>query len=63
MPALAVVERLDVFEGGGLQLEPRGPGAAVDELFLEGGAERFGDGVRLRRQLRWIRSVRSELFV
>ena len=45
MPALAVVERLDVLEHGGLQFEPGGPGAAVDELFLEGGEERLGDGV------------------
>ena len=45
MAALAVVERLDVFEHGGLELEPVGPGAAVDELFFEGGEERLGDGV------------------
>jgi hypothetical protein len=45
VPALAVVERLDVFEHGGLQLEPVGPGAAVDELFFEGGEERLRDGV------------------
>src|SRR5829696_1201878 len=31
--ALAVVERLDVLEHGGLELEPRRPCAAVDELF------------------------------
>lgn len=31
--ALAVVARLDVLGHGGLQLEPRWPGAAVDELF------------------------------
>jgi hypothetical protein len=34
--ALAVVERLDVLEHCGLELEPVGPGAAVDELLLEG---------------------------
>ena len=39
MPALAVVERLDVLEHRGLQLEPRRPAAAVDELLLEGGEE------------------------
>ena len=48
VPALAVVERLDVFEHGGLQLEARRPGAAVDELFLEGREERLGDGVVVR---------------
>jgi hypothetical protein len=30
---------------GGLELEPRGPGAAVHQLFLEGREERLGDGV------------------
>ena len=45
MPALAVVERLDVLEHGGLELEPVGPGAPVDELLLEGREERLGDGV------------------
>jgi hypothetical protein len=43
--ALAVVEGLDVLEHCGLELEPRRPGAAVDEFFLEGGEERLGDGV------------------
>jgi hypothetical protein len=43
--ALAVVERLDVVEHGGLELEPRRPAAAVDELFLERGEERLGDRV------------------
>src|SRR5215204_1863638 len=43
--ALAVVERLDVLEHGGLELEPRRPCAAVDELFLERREERLGDGV------------------
>jgi hypothetical protein len=32
--ALAVIERLDVLEHRGLQLEPRGPAAAVHELLL-----------------------------
>ena len=32
--ALAVVERLDVLKHGGLKLEPRWPGAAVNELFF-----------------------------
>ena len=45
MAASSVVERFDVFEHGGLQLVPRGPGAAVDELLLEGREERLGDGV------------------
>jgi hypothetical protein len=45
VPALAVVERCDVLEHGGPQLEPRRPAAAVDELFLESGEE------RLRRRL------------
>jgi hypothetical protein len=45
VPALTVVERLDVFEHRGLQLEPRGPAAAVDELLLERREERLGDGV------------------
>jgi hypothetical protein len=31
---LAVVDRFDVLEHGGLQLERRWPGAAVYELFL-----------------------------
>jgi hypothetical protein len=44
--ALAVVERLDVLEHGGLELEPRGPAAAVDELLLQGREESLGDGVR-----------------
>jgi hypothetical protein len=35
VPALAVVERLDVLEHRGSQLEPVGPGAAVDEVFLD----------------------------
>ena len=33
--AVAVVERLDVLEHGGPELEPRWPAAAVDELLLE----------------------------
>ncbi len=37
--ALAVVERLDVLEHGGLQLEPRRPRLAVDEFFLDGREE------------------------
>jgi hypothetical protein len=41
VPAPAVVERLDVLENGGLQLEPVGPGAALDELLGEGGEERW----------------------
>ena len=45
MAALAVVEGLDVLEHGGLKLEPARPAAAVDELFLERGEERLGDGV------------------
>jgi hypothetical protein len=45
VPALAVVERLDVLEHGRLQLEPVRPGAAVDELLLEGREEGLGDGV------------------
>ena len=63
VPALAVVERLDVLEHRGLQLEPVGPGAAVDELLFEGREERLGDGVRLRCQLRLIGRLGSELFV
>ena len=63
MPALAVVERLDVFEHRGLEFEPVGPGAAVDELLLEGGEERLGDGVRLRCQLRLIGRLGRGLFV
>jgi hypothetical protein len=59
--SLAVVERFDVLEHGGLQLEPVGPRAAVDELFLEGGEERLGDGVRLRLRLRLMAPVGSEL--
>lgn len=45
MPSLAVVERLDLFEQRRLQLEPRGPAAAIDELFLEGREQCLGDGV------------------
>jgi hypothetical protein len=45
VPALAVIDRLDVLEHGGLELEPVGPGAAVDEFVLEGGEERLGDGI------------------
>ena len=63
MAALAVAERLDVFEGGGLQLEPVGPGAVVDQLFLKGGEERLGDGVRLRLRLHLMVLLGSELFV
>jgi len=63
VPALAVVERLDVFEGGGLQLEPVGPGAAVHELFLQRGEERLGDGVVDRCRLRLMPLVLSELSV
>ena len=61
--ALAVVERLDVLEHGGLQLEPRGPGAAVDELLLQRGEERLGDRVRLCLRLRLMALLGSELFV
>src|SRR5688572_25183667 len=43
--APAVVERLDVLEHRGLELEPRWPAAAVDELLLERGEEGLGDGV------------------
>src|SRR5215218_1737616 len=43
--ALAVVERLDVLEHRGLELEPGRPSAAVDELLLERGEERLGDRV------------------
>src|SRR5215207_3450377 len=43
--ALAVVERLDVLEYGGPELEPARPAAAVDELLLERREERLGDGV------------------
>jgi hypothetical protein len=43
--ALAVVERLDVLEHGGLELEPGGPVAAVDELLLERGEEALGDAL------------------
>ena len=60
VPALAVVERLDVFEHGGLELEPRGPAAAVDEFLLEGREERLGDGVVERRQLRLMSPLSSE---
>ena len=63
MAALPVVERLDVFEHRGLEFEPRGPAAAVDELLFEGGEERLGDGVRLRLQLRLMALLVSELFV
>ena len=63
MATLAVVERLDVLDHSGLRLEPRRPAAAVDELLLEGGEERLGDGVRLRRQLLLIRLLRGDLFV
>jgi hypothetical protein len=61
--ALAVVERLDVFEHGGLEFEPRGPAAAVDELLLQRGEERLGDGVRVRFRLRLMALLGSELFV
>ncbi len=60
---MAVVERLDVLEHRGLQLEPRGPGAAVDEFLLERGEERLGDGVRVRLRLRLMALLGSELFV
>jgi hypothetical protein len=46
-----------------LELEPAGPGAAVDELLLQGGEERLGDGVRLRLRLRLMAWVGSDLFV
>jgi hypothetical protein len=45
VPALAVVERLDVLEHRRLELEPRRPAAAVDELLLQSREERLGDGV------------------
>lgn len=45
VPPLAVVESLDVVEDGALQLTARRPGAAADELLLQGGEERLGDGV------------------
>lgn len=61
VPALAVVERLDVLEHGGQQLEPGRPGAAVDQLLLEGGEERLGDGIVDRCRLRLMPSVRSGL--
>lgn len=45
MPAGPVVEGLDVGEDLGAELSPCRPGAAVDELLLQGGEERLGDGV------------------
>jgi hypothetical protein len=63
VPALAVVERLDVLEHCGLELEPRGPAAAVDEFLLEAGVERLGDGVRVRLRLRLMAPPDGELFV
>ena len=56
MAALAVVEDFDVVEDLGALLGLRRPGAAVDELFLEGREVALGDGVveavapRLRKQ-------------
>ena len=47
MSTLAVVERLDVFEHGGLQLEAGVPAAPVDEFLLQRGEERLGDGVAI----------------
>jgi hypothetical protein len=63
VPALAVVERLDVFEHGRLELEPGGPCAAVDELLLQGREEGLGDGVRVRLRLRLMAPLDGELFV
>jgi hypothetical protein len=45
MPALAVVEGLDVREDGGPGVLTSGPGLPVEELGLKGGEEAFGDGV------------------
>ena len=63
MAALAVVEGLDVLEHRGLELVAGRPRAAVDELLLERGEERFGDRVRHRLRLRLMASVGSELSV
>jgi hypothetical protein len=45
VPPLTVVEGLDVVEDGALQLTAGRPGAAADELLLQGGEERLRDGV------------------
>ena len=59
--ASAVVEALDVLEHRRLQLGRVGQAAAVDELLLERGEERLGDGVGPRRQRHPIPPVGSEL--
>jgi hypothetical protein len=63
MASSAVVERLDVLEHRRLQFGPRGPGAAVDELRIQGREQRLGDRVRLRCRLRLIGWLRSGLSV
>ena len=63
MPAGGVVEDLDVVKDLSSQLLAIGPGAAVDELFLERGEEALGDRVRVRLRLRLMVLLGSELFV
>jgi len=63
VPASGVVEDLDVVEDLLAELLSVRPGAAVDELLLEGGEEALGDGVRLRLRLRLMALVGSEPFV
>jgi hypothetical protein len=43
--SFAVVEDFDVVEALGAELGLRGPGAAVDQLLLQGREEALGDGV------------------
>src|SRR5258708_37822115 len=45
VPALAVVEHLDVLDDGCPRLRPRGEGGAVDQLLLERGEEAFHGGI------------------
>src|SRR4051812_18199170 len=42
---LAFLLFLDVVEDGALQLTAGGPGAAADELLLQGGEDRLGDAL------------------
>ena len=45
MASLSVVEDLDILEEGGLQLPARLPGAAIEQLGLQGGEEALRHGV------------------
>lgn len=63
VPASRVVPALDVLEDRGSGFGAGGPRSSVDALFLDGGVERFADGVVDRCRLRLMPLVRSELSV